>query len=55
MTASIDTKSPATSGQLATFRLDGDLYGTTHVGVEHVHPGIGVVPSMAELTGNERP
>jgi purine-binding chemotaxis protein CheW len=33
VTASIDTKSPATSGQLATFRLDGDLYG---IEVEHV-------------------
>ena len=33
VTASIDTKAPATSGQLATFRLDGDLYG---IEVEHV-------------------
>jgi purine-binding chemotaxis protein CheW len=32
-TASSRTTSPATSGQLATFRLDGDLYG---VEVEHV-------------------
>ena len=27
------TNAPATSGQLATFRLDGDLYG---IEVEHV-------------------
>ena len=33
MTAAIDKKASATSGQLATFRLDGDLYG---VEVEHV-------------------
>ena len=33
MTAATDTKTHATSGQLATFRLDGDLYG---VEVEHV-------------------
>ena len=33
MTAPTDIKAPATSGQLATFRLDGDLYG---VEVEHV-------------------
>ena len=33
MTAAIENKAPATSGQLATFRLDGDLYG---VEVEHV-------------------
>ncbi|UOY00630.1 chemotaxis protein CheW [Blastococcus sp. PRF04-17] len=33
MTASIDTKPRAASGQLATFRLDGDLYG---IEVEHV-------------------
>ena len=33
MTAATDTKAPATSGQLATFRLDGDLYG---IEVEHV-------------------
>ena len=33
MTAPTHTKAPATSGQLATFRLDGDLYG---VEVEHV-------------------
>jgi purine-binding chemotaxis protein CheW len=33
VTAAIDKKASATSGQLATFRLDGDLYG---VEVEHV-------------------
>ena len=33
MTAALENKAPATSGQLATFRLDGDLYG---VEVEHV-------------------
>lgn len=33
MTAAIENMAPATSGQLATFRLDGDLYG---VEVEHV-------------------
>jgi purine-binding chemotaxis protein CheW len=33
VTAATDTKTHATSGQLATFRLDGDLYG---VEVEHV-------------------
>ena len=33
VTAAIENKAPATSGQLATFRLDGDLYG---VEVEHV-------------------
>ena len=33
MPAVTDTKAPATGGQLATFRLDGDLYG---VEVEHV-------------------
>ena len=33
MTAAIENRAPATSGQLATFRLDGDLYG---VEVEHV-------------------
>ena len=34
MTAAIENKAPATSGQLATFRLDGDHKG---VEVEHVH------------------
>ena len=33
MTAPTDIKASATSGQLATFRLDGDLYG---IEVEHV-------------------
>ncbi len=33
MTTATDTPTRATSGQLATFRLDGDLYG---VEVEHV-------------------
>ena len=33
VTAPTDIKAPATSGQLATFRLDGDLYG---IEVEHV-------------------
>ena len=33
MTTATDTPARATSGQLATFRLDGDLYG---VEVEHV-------------------
>ena len=33
MTAPTDSKAPAASGQLATFRLDGDLYG---IEVEHV-------------------
>jgi purine-binding chemotaxis protein CheW len=33
MTAAIEIEAPATSGQLATFRLDGDLYG---IQVEHV-------------------
>ncbi len=33
MTTATDTTTRATSGQLATFRLDGDLYG---VEVEHV-------------------
>ena len=33
MTTAIDSKAPARSGQLATFRLDGDLYG---IEVEHV-------------------
>jgi purine-binding chemotaxis protein CheW len=33
MTAATHVGAPATSGQLATFRLDGDLYG---VEVEHV-------------------
>ena len=33
VTAPTDNKAPATSGQLATFRLDGDLYG---IEVEHV-------------------
>ena len=33
MTAPTDIKAGATSGQLATFRLDGDLYG---IEVEHV-------------------
>ena len=33
MTAAIESKATPTSGQLATFRLDGDLYG---VEVEHV-------------------
>ena len=33
MSAATDVKAPATGGQLATFRLDGDLYG---VEVEHV-------------------
>ena len=32
-TTSINAAAPATSGQLATFRLDGDLYG---IEVEHV-------------------
>ena len=33
MTSTLDSHAPATSGQLATFRLDGDLYG---IEVEHV-------------------
>ncbi len=33
MTAATEIQAPATSGQLATFRLDGDLYG---IEVEHV-------------------
>jgi purine-binding chemotaxis protein CheW len=33
VTAATENEAPATSGQLATFRLDGDLYG---VEVEHV-------------------
>jgi purine-binding chemotaxis protein CheW len=33
VTASPHTTAPATGGQLATFRLDGDLYG---IEVEHV-------------------
>src|SRR5919206_1251492 len=33
MTAALEAETVATSGQLATFRLDGDLYG---VEVEHV-------------------